>query len=230
MSIYDNVKRINDEISESALRSGYGEVQLMAVSKFYPITCIKEAYDAGIRIFGESRVQEALKKFEGFCAPDCAVDFVGALQRNKAKSAVNFFNRIESVDRNELISCLGCLTEGRKKPLPVLLELNSGEDTKSGYKGLDSLLSGVETALEYNGIKLCGLMTIAPFTDDVKIIRAAFRNLANARKNIQDRFFEGNPSAFSVLSMGMSNDFKIAIEEGSTLVRIGTSIFGERVY
>jgi pyridoxal phosphate enzyme (YggS family) len=228
MSIYDAIRRIENEVNEACVRAGRGtdEVRLMAVSKFHPRAAVDEALSAGVRLFGESRVKEALEKFDGRAAADGAeLHLIGTLQRNKAKVAARLFDCIESLDRDELIDELGGLCAERTRPLPVLLELNSGEDAKSGYRGLDSLLRAAERVLTHKGLELSGLMTLAPFSDDAGLVRPAFRNVANAKKAIEERFGE---CRLSMLSMGMTNDFKIAIEEGSTLVRIGTAIFGER--
>ncbi|MDR2864668.1 MAG: YggS family pyridoxal phosphate-dependent enzyme [Spirochaetaceae bacterium] len=230
MSILDNIKRIEDEINDVSVRIGRDrkEIELMAVSKFHPRSAVETARKAGLRLFGESRVKEALLKFEDYktAMPDTELHFIGGLQRNKAKAAVVFFDCIESVDRDELIEELGALSAGRENPLPLLLELNSGEDSKSGYRELSSLLAACEKVLERKGLLLAGLMTLAPLSDDEKKVRAAFRALASAQKTLKAHFPE---CPLSILSMGMSGDFKIAIEEGSTLIRIGTAIFGERI-
>jgi pyridoxal phosphate enzyme (YggS family) len=150
---------------------------------------------------------------------------IGSLQRNKAKAAVSLFDGIQSVDRDALIAELGALTAGRERPLSILLEYHTGEETKAGYPGEESLYTAAEKTLAYPGLALKGLMTMAPYTDDKKTIRAAFRSLVSARNKLAARF----PGVdWSCLSMGMSNDFEIAIEEGSTLLRIGTAVFGER--
>jgi pyridoxal phosphate enzyme (YggS family) len=153
---------------------------------------------------------------------------IGGLQRNKARAAVGLFSCVQSVDRLEVIDALAKAATGAA-PLPILLELNAGEESKSGFKGIDSidgLCAGAERALGCSGLVIRGLMTMAPWTNDAARVRAAFRNLVKARGMLEARF----PSAdFGCLSMGMSGDYTIAIEEGSTLVRIGTAIFGERV-
>jgi pyridoxal phosphate enzyme (YggS family) len=195
---------------------------------------VEEAYGAGLRLFGESRVQEAVEKFAGFrdARADMRVHFIGSLQRNKAKTAVDIFDCIQSVDRDPLIDDLGNLTQKREAlcgrppeiPLPVLLEMHTAEDSKQGFPDTDTLCRAAEKALSYPGLALSGLMTMAPFTADEKAVRLSFRKLVSARNILEARF----PGAWECLSMGMSNDFEIAIEEGSTLVRIGTAIFGER--
>jgi pyridoxal phosphate enzyme (YggS family) len=229
MQIGENIKKIKENIADAARRAGRreDEVKLMGVSKFFPREAVEAALQSGLTLFGESRVQEAMQKLSGLRGADCGFELhlIGALQRNKAKNAAMFFDGIDSLDRLEIIQSLGELTTGCKKRLMVLLELNSGEEQKGGFRGQDALKHAAELVLGFNGLKLCGLMTVAPFSGDKKIVRAAFRALANARRMLCAEFGEEH---FPVLSMGMSGDYEIAIEEGSTLVRIGTAIFGER--
>jgi pyridoxal phosphate enzyme (YggS family) len=150
---------------------------------------------------------------------------IGSLQRNKAKPASALFDCVQSVDRDELITTLGGIAAGREPPLNVLLEMHTGEESKSGYPDTDALCRAVELALSFPGLALSGLMTMAPFTKNIPAVRKSFRTLVSARERLAARFPE---VGFSCLSMGMSNDFEIAVEEGSTLVRIGTAVFGER--
>jgi pyridoxal phosphate enzyme (YggS family) len=199
----------------------------MAVSKFHTQVEIEEAWQAGLRLFGENRVQEAAAKFAGFRAGHSGAELhlIGSLQRNKAKTAAVFFDAIQSVDREALIEELGRAAAGRIEPLRVLLELHTGEDSKAGFPDEDSLCRAAERLLSYPALSPAGLMTMAPFTGDAERIRASFRALKAAAERLSSRF----PGAgWTCLSMGMSNDFEIAIEEGSTLVRIGTALFGER--
>jgi pyridoxal phosphate enzyme (YggS family) len=202
----------------------------MGVSKFHSREQVEEAWNAGITLFGENRVQEASEKFKdkaGFAQdhPGAELHLIGSLQRNKAKAAVSLFDCVESVDRDELIFSLGKLSADRGGPLDILFELNAGEASKSGYPDEDSLFRAAETIRTVPSLTIRGLMTMAPFTDDTAAIRRAFRSLARARDRLQARFPECD---WSCLSMGMSGDYEIAVEEGSTLVRIGTAIFGER--
>ncbi|MDR1985436.1 MAG: YggS family pyridoxal phosphate-dependent enzyme [Treponema sp.] len=229
MAIIDAVERIRERIEEACIRSGRNcaEIQLMGVSKFQGIGNIEKAWHAGIRLFGESRVQEGVEKFIPFKRqhPETELHLIGSLQRNKVKAAVSLFEGIQSVDREALITELGVWTTQRDKPLGILLEFHTGEETKSGFPDEEHLYRAAEKVLSYPGLVLRGLMTIAPYTDDRAQIRAAFRSLVSARDKLASRF----PSCdWSCLSMGMSQDFEIAIEEGSTLIRIGTALFGER--
>jgi pyridoxal phosphate enzyme (YggS family) len=227
---------VEERISAACLRCGRKreEVALMGVSKFYPLKAVEEARKAGLRLFGENRVREGMEKFAAFREkyPEDRIELhlIGSLQRNKAKAAASFFDCIQSVDRESLIDELGelCSSGGlilkREKPLMILLEFHTGEESKAGFPDLESLFRGAEKALSCPGLKPAGLMTMAPFTADTGVIRASFRALVKAQIELEKRF----GPIWSCLSMGMSGDFEIAIEEGSTLIRIGTAVFGER--
>ncbi|MDR2397144.1 MAG: YggS family pyridoxal phosphate-dependent enzyme [Spirochaetaceae bacterium] len=229
MAIMDALARIRERIQAACIRSGreIETVKLMGVSKFQTLERIEAAFDAGIRLFGESRVQEAAQKFIPFKGqhPEAEVHLIGSLQRNKAKAAAALFETIQSVDREALIRELGALTAGRERSLGILLELHTGEETKRGFSDERALCQAAEQVLAYPGLVLRGLMTMAPYTDDRAVIRRSFRALVSAQGALVSRFPE---SDWSCLSMGMSHDFEIAIEEGSTLLRIGTALFGER--
>jgi pyridoxal phosphate enzyme (YggS family) len=151
---------------------------------------------------------------------------IGSLQRNKAKSAAQLFDCVQSLDREEIINELAKHAGTREKPLRVLLELHTGELSKSGFPDEDSLLRAAEKLLALPGLEAAGLMTMAPFDADEQRIRASFRALVHAQQSLISHFPQGG---WSCLSMGMSGDFEIAVEEGSTLLRIGTAIFGERL-
>lgn len=228
MSIAANIERVHKAIAGACARAGRsaGDVRLMGVSKFFPRAAVDEARRAGLTLFGESRVQEADAKF-AVRPPSAGIELhlIGALQRNKAKKAAALFDSIDSVDRDELINTLGVLTAAREKPLMILLELNAGEEQKSGYRSADALLAAAERTARYPGLCLRGLMTLAPLSSDVDAVRQAFRRLARAQARLKTAFPQMDCSE---LSMGMSGDFEIAIEEGATLVRIGTAIFGGR--
>ncbi|GHV94021.1 YggS family pyridoxal phosphate enzyme [Spirochaetia bacterium] len=229
MLIAENIAKIEERIQKACAVSGRKreEITLMGVSKFHPIEFVEEAWQGGIRCFGESRVREGAEKFEGFREGRSGAELhlIGTLQRNKAKTAAVAFDCIQSLDRENLIGELAKCAGG--KVLPVLLELHTGEESKSGFVGLDELFSAAELALGFSSLRPRGLMTMAPFTADTERIRASFRLLAKAQKELERRF----PPAenWSCLSMGMSGDFEIAIQEGATLLRIGSAIFGERL-
>jgi pyridoxal phosphate enzyme (YggS family) len=229
MTIIEALGCIQERIQNACFRCGRNpdEVRLMGVSKFQELPKIEEAWQGGLRLFGESRVQEGVEKFAGFNQehPGTELHLIGSLQRNKAKTAISLFDCIQSVDRDSLIDELGSLTNRMKRSASILLEFHTGEETKTGFLDEERLFRAAEKVLSYPGLRLGGLMTIAPYTEDERLIRGAFRSLLAAKNKLEARF----PSCdWSCLSMGMSNDFEIAIEEGSTLIRIGTALFGER--
>jgi pyridoxal phosphate enzyme (YggS family) len=228
MSIAASIEQVEERILKACLRSGRkrDEITLMGVTKFQPIEAIEAAWNAGLRCFGESRVQEAAGKFDGFREghPGMELHMVGSLQRNKARLAATLFDCVQSLDRQALAEELAKHAAGRDRPLPVLLELRTGEDSKSGFADTDSLFRAAELALGHPSLSVRGLMTIAPNTTDEGPVRAAFRIKAKTQQELDRRF----PGLWSCLSMGMSSDYEIAIEEGSTMLRIGSIIFGER--
>lgn len=182
-------------------------------------------------MFGENRVQEAAAKFTEIhrTHPEAELHIIGQLQSNKVKKAVQIADCIESADRIELIKEIEKQCEKINKTIKILLEVHTAEDSKSGFENFDSLVSAVQFIADGNTphVILNGLMTMAPFTDDEALIRKSFSTVRLYAEKIRTTFPE---FTLSVLSMGMSNDYKIAIEEGSTEVRVGTAIFGERNY
>jgi pyridoxal phosphate enzyme (YggS family) len=244
MPVAANISAIEERIDGACRRSGRKreELTLMGVTKLVTAEAVREAWSAGLRCFGENRVQEALAKYgedakfggQGLRAtcPGMELHLIGALQRNKAKLAAVLFDCVQSVDREDIAAELAKQTVGRASPLPLLLEFRTGEDSKSGFTSLDGLLGTVELILGCPSLSVRGLMTIAPFTDDDQIVRSAFRQLVKLRQELERRFPFGpvgeTRHSWDCLSMGMSGDFETAIEEGSTLLRIGTAIFGER--
>jgi pyridoxal phosphate enzyme (YggS family) len=225
MLVAGNIAKLEERIQKAcdSARRKRDEITLMGVSKFVPVDQIDEAYNCGIRCFGESRVKEAAEKFDTFKSGHCDVrlHLIGSLQRNKAKQAVPLFDCIQSADRDEIIIELAKHSPQCQKPLEILLELHTGEETKSGFQSIDALFKAAELVLGSEKLKLTGLMTMAPYTTDTALIRSSFKQLVKARDELERRF----PGWWSCLSMGMSNDFEIAIEEGSTLIRIGSAIF-----
>lgn len=231
--IAENINKIEERILNACLRSGRKreDITLMAVTKFMPLEAVMEAWNAGIRCFGESRVQEAVAKLDGFRTEQQGAELhlIGALQRNKAKTAAVFFDCIQSVDRQELAQELAKHIE-TKKTLPILLELRTGEDSKSGFTNMDALFRTVEFILACPTLSIRGLMTLAPNTGEDAPVRAAFRKMAAAKLELERQFPDTDGGhSFACLSMGMSGDFETAIEEGSTMLRIGSAIFGDRV-
>ena len=205
-------------------------VRLIAVSKLHPAETIMEAYNAGQRIFGESKVQELTGKYE-VLPKDIEWHFIGHLQTNKIKYIVPFVSMIHSVDSVNLLQEINKQGEKIGRNINVLLQIHiAREETKYGFSEkecLDFLDSGMYQAL--NHINICGLMGMATFTKDMDIVRSEFKSLHAFFNKLKQTFFIAENN-FKELSMGMSEDYHEAIEEGSTLVRIGSKIFGERQY
>ncbi|HLW55375.1 MAG TPA: YggS family pyridoxal phosphate-dependent enzyme [Candidatus Angelobacter sp.] len=231
MSVTDNVAAIRRRIAAAAARVGRDprSVTVMAVTKTVDPERIRQAFAAGVRVFGENRVQE----FEGKARElgdlsDAEWHLIGHLQSNKSAKAVELFGAIDSVDSLRLAERLDRAAAALGRVVPVLIEINvGGEESKSGVRldspELDSLLRGV-AALEH--LKVRGLMAVPPFTPNPEAARPYFRLLRDLRDSIAGRNLPG--VTMHTLSIGMSHDFEVAIEEGSTCVRIGTAIFGER--
>src|SRR5690242_18324806 len=231
MSIADNIAQVHERIARAAARvhRSPDSITLMAVSKTVDAQRIKKAYAAGLRVFGENRVQE----FEGKSAAlselkEAQWHLIGHLQSNKAKKAAELFHAVDSVDSLRLAERLNqAATEARKK-LEVLIEIKVGhEESKAGIP-LDSpeLENLLRAAPQLESLQIRGLMTVPPFTEDPEGARPYFRLLRDLRDQIATRKL---PSIqMDALSMGMSHDFEVAIQEGSTCVRVGTAIFGAR--
>jgi len=231
MSIAENLGHVRERIEAAARRAGRRpeDIALMAVGKTFPAERIREAYDAGLRLFGENRVQEFAGKVDSLGdLRDAKWHLIGHLQSNKAVKAVELFTAVDSVDSFRLAQKLNASARQLGKRLEVLIEINvGGEAAKSGVAAesgeLDELLLAA-TQLEH--LEFRGLMTVPPFADDPKQARPYFRKLRDLRDQITARRLRA--VSMNVLSMGMSYDFEVAIEEGSTCVRVGTAIFGER--
>ena len=202
-------------------------VTLVAVSKFHPVESLKEAYEAGQHIFGESRVQELLAKHEAL-PQDIEWQMIGHLQTNKVRQIVPFISLIQSVDSVRLVECINREAERIGRVVDILLEIHiAQEESKTGWdysELVEYLQSGAIDNLK--NIRIRGVMGMATNTDDEAIIRADFERLAHHKAEIAQYFGE----EFDTLSMGMSDDYELAIECGSTMVRIGSSIFGDRNY
>ena len=207
-------------------------VTLICVSKFHPIESIQAAYDCGERDFGESRVQELLLKQQALPA-DIRWHFIGHLQTNKVKQIVPFVHMIHSVDSVRLLEVINREAEKIGRRIKVLLEVHvAKEDTKSGF--MPEEITSLNTKLStLNYIEICGIMGMATNTDDQTEWRRCFReikSIANTLSPIVQRMSHSLQSEHPIISMGMSDDYLVAIEEGSTMVRIGSSIFGNRDY
>lgn len=227
-----NLTRVRTRIANAVARVGRdaADITLVAVSKTYPVEALLAAYELGVRHFGENRVEEASTKVPAFRLsindPAAVFHMIGHLQSRKAEDAVALFDRVHSVDSVKLAQRLSRLA---KQPLPILLEVNvSGEASKYGFDAArrDELYRAVETISLLPNLQLDGLMTMAPVVDDPEQARPVFRALRELRDEIEARYPGVN---LPQLSMGMTDDFEVAIEEGATLVRIGRAIFGERL-
>jgi pyridoxal phosphate enzyme (YggS family) len=232
MSIAGNISSIRERMAAAAHRAGRlpGEIALMAVSKTHPAERIREAYGAGQRLFGENRVQEFSGKADALRDLDDAEwHMIGHLQTNKAAKTAELFRAVDSVDSLKLAEKLDAAARNLGRRLDVLIEINVGaESAKSGVApdspALDELLL---TAPRLEALTFRGLMTVPPFTEDPQGARPYFRKLRELRDTIAARKLPA--LSMDYLSMGMSHDFEVAIEEGSTCVRVGTAIFGERI-
>jgi hypothetical protein len=225
------VAAVRERIDAACRRAGRppDSVELLAVTKFNPAGAVLAAYAAGIRSFGENRVQEAEGKFSSIAGsiPGATVHLLGHLQGNKAKKAAILFDCVQSVDSDTIAVELSRRARDAGKTLDLLFELHTGEESKSGFADAEALYRAIEQAAVLPGIRIRGLMTMAPYTDDAVAIRASFRSCADAFNEARSRF---DLPSFNTLSMGMTNDLELAIEEGSTMVRVGTAIFGSRAY
>lgn len=220
--ISEQIKSIQESLPEG--------VRLIAVSKFHPNEAILEAYKAGQRLFGENHVQELIAKHESLPS-DIKWHFIGHLQTNKVKYIAPFISLIHGIDTPKLLKVVD--KEGAKvgRVIPCLLQIHiATEETKFGFSReecLEMLSSGIVSELQH--VQICGLMGMATNTDDEAQIREEFHTLHSLFEELKKSYFKDAPT-FKELSMGMSDDYPIAIEEGSTLIRVGTKIFGERDY
>lgn len=229
--IVENIEKVRSQIKDAVLSSGRTEdsVKLCAVSKFHPLEDVVSAMGANQFLFGENRVQEAHEKFSGISDPRVELHIIGQLQSNKVKKAVEIASCIQSVDRESLLIEIEKQCSKIDRKINIFFEYHTAEDSKSGYADYDSVFISAENFEKglYPHIVPVGLMTMAPFTDDEILVRRSFSALNKLRDEINSRFPQ---LPVKELSMGMSGDYRIAIEEGSTMVRVGTAIFGERNY
>ncbi len=227
-TIKENYQRVYEGVEEACKRSGrkLDEVRIMAVTKTFPLEYVEAAIKIGITLFGENRVNEASDKYFGVSEP-VELHLIGHLQRNKAKTAARVFHTVQSIDKYETAEALNKRCEDMGRVMDVLFEINtSGEDSKFGFRDEDEYFAVLEKVMKLGSLTIRGLMTVGPLTDDVDKIREAFRGLKKLFDVTKDRYPE--LIKFDILSMGMSGDYQIAVEEGSNLVRIGTAIFGKR--
>jgi hypothetical protein len=222
MSIADKLNTIKSELPS--------HVKLIAVSKTHPVEAIMEAYNAGHRLFGENKVQELVSKYEQM-PKDIEWHLIGHLQTNKVKYIAPFVSLIHSVDSLKLLKTINKEAAKNNRVIDCLLQVHiAQEETKFGLstQELHDILKSPELD-QLNNIRICGLMGMATFTDNIQQVRNEFRNLKNIFDEVKNAYFQME-SFFKEISMGMSGDYRIAIEEGSTMVRIGSNIFGHRIY
>ncbi len=231
MPISENIADVRARIAAAARRAGRdpAAITLMAVSKTFSAESVRQAYTAGLRVFGENRVQEFAGKAEAVRDLDGAEwHLIGHLQSNKAARAAELFAAVDSIDSVKLAEKLNAAAEKLGKILPVLIEINvGGEDAKTGVGlGSGEFSRILLEAERWKSLSVRGLMTVPPYTEDPEGARPHFRQLRQIRDKIAARHLPG--VSMEILSMGMSHDFEVAIEEGSTCVRLGTAIFGKR--
>ncbi len=227
MGIKENVDKILEKIEKSAVKSGRKpeDVILLAASKTQPIEKMIEAYKAGIRYFGENRVQEGIKKIEQLQEiKDIHWHLIGGLQTNKAKYAVRYFELIHSLERKSLADEIDKRAKKIGKVQDVLVEVNIGEESSKYGVSPKDLEELIEYSLKKENLKILGLMCIPPYFEDKEKSRPYFIKMRELKEKLERKLNIKLPH----LSMGMSHDFDIAVEEGATIVRVGTAIFGER--
>lgn len=228
MSLKERLTELSTELAELATQAGRSpeEIKLIAVSKTHPSELIAEAFQAGQVRFGENRVQEASEKIERLQNPGIEWHLIGHLQKNKARFCPGRFDWIHSVDSRELLELLEKQCALQSQPIQILLQANlSQEDSKSGVSDYDNLCRLLEKTQGCQWLRCRGLMTMAAATDDANKIRKTFSQLRTWLEKLRNEF---TLTTFTELSMGMSSDYRIAIAEGATMVRLGTALFGER--
>lgn len=225
-TIARNVQEIEERMERACTRAGRARdtVRLMAVSKLQPPERIREAIDLGLRLFGESRVQETMSRVDLFPA-DAEVHLIGHLQRNKARDAAGFYHTVQSLDAVRTVEALNTRLIQVERRMNAFVEVNtSGEESKQGVTTWEELLQVAHAIQESSNLELTGLMTIGPISTDEGTLRKAFALLRTFRDRLQTEM----AVTLGELSMGMSNDLEEAIMEGATMIRIGTSLFGDR--
>lgn len=238
INIKENLSQIKQQIAEAEIKSGRkpGSVKLMAVSKFHPSEDIIQAINSEQFLFGENRVQEAKEKFTFIrenISPSqnekLTLHLIGQLQTNKVKNAVSVCSCIQSVDRLSLVEEIEKQCAKIEKSMKILLEIHTGEESKSGFTSEEEVIKVLDLISDnkFPHLKVSGFMTMAPFTENEALIHKSFESLRTLQEKVQSEYTN---LSLSELSMGMSGDYKIAIAEGSTMVRVGTAIFGERNY
>lgn len=227
MTIKDNVNEVRENMAKAALRAGRNpeDITLCAVSKYIEVLKIKEALEAGVTVLGENKVQELVDKLPQF-SEDVNFHMIGQLQTNKVKYIIDKVKLIHSLDRKSLLKTLD--KEAKKKNIisDTLIQVNLTSDPNRGGVSIEELPEFVEEVGKYSSVRVRGLMCVAQNVDDENIIREDFRRMRLEFERL--KLYNISNVSGEILSMGMSHDYKIAIEEGATLVRVGTRIFGKR--
>jgi PLP dependent protein len=223
--LHETLPRVRERIARAMARAGREDpVTLVAVTKGHPLEAVRAAVSAGLGVLGENRVQELEEKVAAVGRTFAAWHLIGHLQRNKAQRALDLFDRIHSIDSLRLARTLS--SEAARAELDVrgYVQVNvSGEDTKGGFAGAEAV-DAIGAIVELPRLHVEGLMTMAPLTDDVRVLHGTF----GAARRLMEEARRQVPALGAGLSMGMSNDFEIALEEGATILRLGTVLFGER--
>ena len=225
----ENLATVENNVAEACKRAGRSreEVTLIAVSKTKPVEMLEEIYGEGVRDFGENKVQEMCGKMDVLPA-DIKWHMIGHLQRNKVKYMIDRVSLIHSVDTYRLAEEINIQAKKRGIIVPILVEVNiAGEESKFGTSAEDAILL-VEDISKLENVRIEGLMTIAPYVENAEDNRPYFRKIKQLSVDITNKNIDN--VSMKILSMGMTGDYEVAIEEGSTMVRVGTGIFGERVY
>lgn len=227
--IRENLSLVRANIEAACARAGRDprEVTLVAVSKTKPVEALREAYDEDCRVFGENKVQEIMDKYDQLPA-DIEWHMIGHLQRNKVKYIVDKVSMIHSVDSTRLAMAIEQEAAKKDVIVPILIEVNVAEEESKFGMTLEEVSSFIESINSFPHIRIKGLMTIAPYVEDPEDNREIFRSLKKLSVDIEAKNY--NNVDMNVLSMGMTGDYQVAIEEGATMVRVGTGIFGERNY
>lgn len=222
-SLADNLKNVSEKIAAHAGRVGRdpGAITIVAVTKTFPVPVIREAMALGLRVFGENRVQEALPKIDEIGTADASWHLIGHLQSNKVKFVEGRFAMVESIDSAGIVQALG---HRLHQALDVLIEVNVGEEPQKTGALPDDLPAIARSIQEFPPLRLHGLMTIAPMVPDPEAARPVFRRLRELRDDASNRL----GLALPVLSMGMTEDYPVAVEEGATMLRLGRALFGPR--
>lgn len=225
MKIKENIEKVFERIEKAKIRAGRKDsIHLLGATKGVLPEKIKEAYDSGLKLFGENRIQEGLPKIEKLRDLEIEWHFIGHLQKNKAKEAIENFSLIQSVDSISLAKRIQQIAQMEEKIVPFLIEINIGEEpTKYGVK-IEELPQFIEEISKMDNLKFKGIMAIPPYNPDPEKVRPYFKEMYKIYEKLSSIF----PS-IEYLSIGMSEDFEVAIEEGSNMVRIGRAIFGERL-